>query len=102
MKSQDAELRAVKAELTKVNAKLSAVKDGAGCSEEAVTWCKKYDAERKASLAARKEVEDLTKKIALEAAKKRQGVEADHYEKAKELRRKYGRAVTRHNDLLFV
>lgn len=73
VKSQDAELRAVKEELAQANAKLAAVKDGAACSEEVVTWRKKYDAERKALLAARKEVDDLTKKIALEAerAKKR-------------------------------
>ncbi|KAL0734009.1 LOW QUALITY PROTEIN: hypothetical protein Bca4012_010219 [Brassica carinata] len=77
----------VKAELEKENAKLGAAKDGSDHAGEVMTWRKKYDAERKVSLAAQKEVEDHTKKIALEAerVKKRQELEADRYEKSKEL-----------------
>ncbi|KAG2298725.1 hypothetical protein Bca52824_035197 [Brassica carinata] len=74
----------VKAELEKENAKLGAAKDGSDHAGEVMTWRKKYDAERKVSLAAQKEVEDHTKKIALEAerVKKRQELEADRLEDA--------------------
>ncbi|KAG2306913.1 hypothetical protein Bca52824_026661 [Brassica carinata] len=61
--SQAAELRFVKAELEKANAKLAAAKDGSDRSGEVMTWRKKYDAERKVSLAVQKEVEILLRRL---------------------------------------